>query len=238
MILHIPHSSIKLPDDFKVSGQTDLKLELERMTDWFTDELFSTPDATQIVFPLSRLYCDVERFRDDKDESMAKKGMGVCYATNSFGAKLRDISDQDKENIKSNFYDKHHKLFADAVNQELQGNDKAIIVDCHSFSNKQLPHEDNSERPDFCIGTDPYHTPQIITYKLKDLLESHGYTVAINNPFSGTMVPLEHYGKNKNVISVMIEINRKLYLNADFTKSNNFTKTKETISQLLNLINS
>ena len=76
MILHIPHSSTKLPDNFQVSKGVSLEKEFQRMTDWFTDELFDFPDAKRVVFPYSRLYCDVERFRDDEKEEMAKKGMG------------------------------------------------------------------------------------------------------------------------------------------------------------------
>ena len=81
MILHIPHAST---DTFEKEFLCDLKLELERMTDADTDKLFSHPEATRIVFPVSRLICDVERFEDDAVEPMAKKGMGVCYTSNSF----------------------------------------------------------------------------------------------------------------------------------------------------------
>jgi len=47
-----------------------LALELLCMTDAFTDDLFaSTPfEAARVVFPVSRLVCDVERFANDADE--------------------------------------------------------------------------------------------------------------------------------------------------------------------------
>lgn len=236
MILHIPHSSTELPKDFLVSNETDLAQEFQRMTDWYTDELFDLPDALKIIFPFSRLYCDVERFRDDALESMAKKGMGVCYETNSFGKKLRDVSEEEKEHIKSKFYDKHHSLFTDAVNQELEKNAKAIIIDCHSFSNEPLPHEENLARPDFCIGTDAFHTPKNIVESIKDFLEKLGYSVAINEPFAGTIVPLEHYGKNKNVNSIMIEINRNLYLDKKYQKNQHFEGIQTMIQTMLNFI--
>jgi len=38
-----------------------------------------------------------------------------------------------------------------------------------------------------------------------------GYDVAIDSPFSGTIVPLKHYHKDQRVTSVMIEVNRSLY---------------------------
>jgi hypothetical protein len=43
------------------------------MTDAYTDELFPlTPvEAGRVVFPVSRLVCDVERFSSDDDEPLA-----------------------------------------------------------------------------------------------------------------------------------------------------------------------
>ena len=52
MILHIPHSSTKLPKDFDVLGAVSLEKELQRMTDWHTDELFSYDNASRVVFSL------------------------------------------------------------------------------------------------------------------------------------------------------------------------------------------
>lgn len=237
MILHIPHSSTRLPKDFTVSDETDLQQEFRRMTDWFTDELFDVDEATKIIFPYSRLYCDVERFREDEDESMAKKGMGVCYVTNSFGKKLRDVTENEKEFIKSNFYDKHHADFLHSVENELRLNAKAFIVDCHSFSNEVLPHEESIQRPDFCIGVDKFHTPKKLVDIVEQYLRDEGFSVMINQPFEGTIVPLKFYQKEKKVTSIMIEINRNLYLDESFQKNKNFQKMKNVTNTLLNFIN-
>jgi N-formylglutamate amidohydrolase len=55
------------------------------MTDDHTDELFPiTPaEAGRLIFPLSRLVCDVERFPSDAEEPMANRGMGVIYTRTS-----------------------------------------------------------------------------------------------------------------------------------------------------------
>ena len=61
ILLHIPHSSTYIPEDllgmFTVSKET-LDHELLVMTDRYTDELFDCSD-NRIVFPVSRLICDV-----------------------------------------------------------------------------------------------------------------------------------------------------------------------------------
>ncbi len=230
MILHIPHSSTTLPETFKVQEGVSLEKEFQRMTDWFTDELFDY--STKLVFPFSRLYCDVERFREDADEPMATKGMGVCYTRSSFGGELREVTQKEKSFIKAAYYDTHHKRFTDLVADELK-NGSALIVDCHSFSDEVLPHEESTIRPDICIGTCSFHTPVELTEAVYNHFKGQGYTVAINQPFAGTIVPLEYYKKDKRVESIMIEINRKLYLNKNYKKSKDFAVVKGMIDTLL-----
>ena len=89
-----------------------------------------------------------------------------------------------------------------------------MIIDCHSFASVPLPYEpDQTEhRPDFCIGADPFHTPPIIRDVLVGAIEAEGYTVAIDAPFSRALVPLSVYWKDRRVSSVMIEVNRYLYM--------------------------
>ena len=233
MILHIPHSSTTLPDTFQVSEALSLEKEFQRMTDWFTDELFDSPGAKRVVFPHSRLYCDVERFRDDEKEEMAKKGMGVCYSRSSFGDRLREVNEKEKSIIKSTHYDEHHRRFTDLVAAELKENGSALIIDCHSFSDEVLPHEESNVRPDICIGTDNFHTPKALLSKVYRYFEDQGYTVVVNQPFSGTIVPLKYYEKDQRVSSIMIEVNRKLYLDDNFEKSARFDVVKTLIQSVL-----
>jgi N-formylglutamate deformylase len=112
MILHIPHSSKVIPEDLRdqiVLSDDDLTVELLQMTDAFTDELFALPGATILRFPISRLLVDVERFRDDAEEPMSKKGMGMIYTLTANGKKLkRTLQLQEKDILISQYYDTHH----------------------------------------------------------------------------------------------------------------------------------
>jgi N-formylglutamate deformylase len=90
VILHIPHAARNVPTEEREAvclDDEELGNELLRMTDAYTDELFPpTPvEAGRIVFPISRLICDVERFPSDEDEPMAIRGMGVIYTSTSLG---------------------------------------------------------------------------------------------------------------------------------------------------------
>ncbi|MEZ2144784.1 N-formylglutamate amidohydrolase [Bradyrhizobium sp. DN5] len=95
LVLHIPHSSRLIPPEERAQLTPDdrtLVTELLRMTDAFTDGLFApTPfEAARVVFPVSRLVCDVERFPDDSDEPMALRGMGAVYVKTTNGQPLRE----------------------------------------------------------------------------------------------------------------------------------------------------
>ena len=48
-------------------------------------------------------------------------------------------------------------------------------------------------------------------------LQRLGYSKVRNEPLSGTIVPLKHYRKDQRVQSLMIEINRKLYVKEDYS---------------------
>ena len=51
--------------------------------------------------------------------------------------------------------------------------------------------------------------------------------------YSGSIVPLEYCGKNDNIKSVMIEINKKLYLQSNnMEKNSNFNKIKQEITNV------
>jgi N-formylglutamate amidohydrolase len=83
-VLHLPHTSQEIPREERraiLLDEETLDRELLRMTDAWTDQLFPTTAAerARVVFPVSRLVCDVERFPDDEREPMAARGMGAVY---------------------------------------------------------------------------------------------------------------------------------------------------------------
>ena len=53
--------------------------------------------------------------------------------------------------------------------------------------------------------------------RVESELQCLGYSTVRNEPFSGTIVPLKHYRKDQRVQSLMIEINRKLYVREDYS---------------------
>ena len=237
LILHIPHSSTTIPSlQGYVVGQDILNAEMGKITDWYTNELFSNPTDVSVVAPFSRIFCDPERFTDDSQEVMAKFGMGVLYETLDNGDKMRVVTAQNRAFILENFYDRHHKKLNSSVMEQLKLSHKVLIVDCHSFPSVPLQRALVQDRntPDYNIGTDKFHTPQKLIDFSKDYFENLGYSLGIDTPYSGTMVPMEHYHKNKQVQSIMLEVNRRLYLNEPINqKSKNFEHTKSVVQGFL-----
>ena len=215
LILHIPHSSISIPlKDGYVVNDDVLNLELLKLTDWHTEDLFCSETDIMIIANFSRIFCDPERFADDSKEIMSQFGMGVLYERTDGGELMRTISSQLRERILSEYYWRHHNNLTQAVEDQLEKFSKAIIIDCHSFPDQPFISSVNkrTDRPDFNIGTDSFHTPLKFVDASVDFFRSRGYSLGIDWPYNGSIVPTKYYQQEDNVQSIMLEINRKLYL--------------------------
>ena len=235
MILHIPHSSTFIPEHYNSEWINDPLEAIRVLTDHYTDVLFDYPASQRIVSPISRIICDVERF--ESGEEMEKRfGMGIVYEYDHLQNPLRSVTLELKNEIIDKYYRPHHRALYDAIVEELLRAESAMIVDCHSFNDEQLQHVENTLRPDICIGTDLFHTPTELVLQLVQYLQKYGYSVLVNEPFAGTMVPREYYHKDARVKSVMIEINKRLYLDEAYQKMDDFAKIKSVITEMLNII--
>lgn len=240
VILHKPHASSIVPNKYGyLIGEEELQQEIQLLTDWHTDELFYVDGGINISADFSRIFCDVERFSDDEQEVMSKSGMGFTYTKKDDGSELRYVSAELKSEILNCYYNPHHTRLTSAVERQLSLHDRALIIDCHSFSSKPFQRDLNQEipRPDFCIGTDDFHTPRRLRVLAVLGLRMQGYTVKINDPYVGSIVPTHYYKKDKRVMSIMIEVNRDLYLIPGTNqKSENYCKVKESITTMLSFL--
>lgn len=70
-----------------------------------------------------------------------------------------------------------------------------------------------------------------------NFFKEHNLTTAINKPFKVCFVPLKFLHQDKRIQSIMIEVNRGLYMNEDTgEKNNSFDEIKNIISDLIRLI--
>ena len=241
VILHIPHSSLHIPESYRntiLLNDKQLYREMQRMTDIFCDELYDAPEFTnRLIAPVSRFVCDMERFRDDRFEICAKKGQGLMYTKTSDGKRLRKYNVTLRNQILAEWYDPHHKKLTAMVEEALEKYGKCLVIDCHSFPQKtSIPSKiiKPLAYADFDIGTDGYHTPAPLCDLLCEKVREFGHTVKVNKPFAGAITPMKFYGKDKRVFSVMIETNRKLYeRERNMKKSYGFAKTKDICHALM-----
>jgi N-formylglutamate deformylase len=222
ILLHIPHSSTFLPEELIARTHlmhSELKKYAAYMADLYTDELFIDERMTSIIAPISRLYCDVERYRDDDQEPMSHYQMGVVYEATYDCKPLIDIDETYRDSVLLSYYDKYHAALDDLALSLYQINNSLIVLDCHSFHEAMVVDAGSKREnyPDICIGYSPTTINPIETKLIQQIhnhFEANGYTVAHNVPFSGSLIPNAMLHLN-NVSSVMIEINKRLYLDAN-----------------------
>ncbi len=240
LILHIPHSAKKIPiTEGYVLSKEKINNEILKLTDWHTEDLYNSKDCDKIIFEYSRIFCDPERFSDDSKEPMSKVGMGVLYKKTDENEVMRVISSELREKILNEYYFKHHSKLNNAVKKQIDLNNRALILDCHPFP--EIPMKRSLHkivpRPDYNIGTDKFHTPKKLIDISVNFFKKRNLTLGIDYPFSGSIVPMEYYQKNKNVESIMLEINRKLYLKEGTNeKSENYGDTKKIVQEYIELI--
>ena len=243
LIIHIPHSSTFIPDTelttFSLSSN-GLESELLKMTDRYTDDLFSEArelGGTMFVNRISRLVCDPERFPDDESEPMSKKGMGAVYTKTADGDQLKvdSFNSEEKKRVMDQYFHPYSKALEEEVAKMLETFGKCFIVDGHSFPTIPLHYEDpNSNRPDICFGHDPFHAPSESISALENICRTRDYIFSHNEPFAGSYVPIKYFQKEPRVKSLMIEIRRGMYMDeSSGCKSKQYDQTKKLIFNLL-----
>ena len=216
----MPHASLQIPPEERGGILLDddaLAAELLRLTDRHTDRLFAwirDLGGTLFVNRVSRLVVDPERFPDDAREPMARVGQGAVYTATTSGGPLRAIDPRERSRLMARWYEPYHAALEDLVAGTLDKFEACLVLDAHSFASVPLPGEPDQDpdRPDVCLGTDSFHTPRALVARLAAALGDEGFTVAVDRPFSGSLVPLPWYERDPRVTSLMLEVRRGTYM--------------------------
>jgi N-formylglutamate amidohydrolase len=210
IIFHIPHSSSLIPEYSGYLNMEDVQNEINIVTDWYSEEIFNIKNISKIITPYSKVFCDVSKLPDEF-EVTAKEGRGFFYTRNHKNKPFRKDSNRTnlKTFVKEEYYDKHHEELNSLVEDKLNRNDKVIIIDCHTFTQKH-----NS---DICIASSIIKTPLYLTDYFSYFFSEHNYDISINDPYETTIIPFD-YIEDSRVNSVLVGINKNLYLNSDYSK--------------------
>lgn len=228
VLIHAPHGGKTITDlayGSLIIGQEEIRSEILAMTDSHTGRMALDVSAhalaygknrkTSAVFKnnLSRLVVDPERFPDEREE-MNAVGMGAVYTHGSQRQEIRVNHPAITQRLVDMYFHPYARSLEYHVDAFLKRFNKAMIVDLHSYATIALPYElhQKDQRPEICLGVDKFHTSEEQIARVTEILESHGYETALNVPFSGTYVPLKHYGEDDRVSSMMFEIRRDMYM--------------------------
>ena len=241
MLLNIPHASNNIPkcymDQFILSDE-ELRLELLRMTDLYAEEIFQPETALLLTINISRLVVDVTRLEDDRKEPLCQVGMGKIPMKTSFGKLLRrSLSEQEINGLYSTVYLPFHRTLCKVVEKELMEKGKALIVECHTFPNHPLPYdpEQTTPRLDACVSVSPFHTPyKLLELVMEGLVTDSGISVSPEWPLSRPMVPAVFFNKDSRVSSILIGINRSLFMDEETgEKTSRFTHVAASMHNVL-----
>ena len=218
LLIHIPHDSVVIPSaeraDFVIS-EADLRQEQHWLTDWHTGDLYAKGIAADGIVraEVSRLVVDVERFADDQLERCSLVGMGATYVKTCDGRPLRVLSPERRAELLDRYYWPHHRALNEAAAARLARFGRCVILDAHSFPTGQLPTQVGFSAPlEIGIGTQPGHTSPELRSLAEIFFRANGFTVGVDIPFSGAIVPNRFFGTEPRVQSLMIEVRRDLYM--------------------------
>ena len=219
IVLSIPHSSIDGLATTKWNDKAALLKEVRRWTDWYTDLIF-VPDQRDkiktVVSDYSRFVVDVERLLNDP---MEKIGQGILYT--DFNGIHRAMEKEEEMGMIAYFMG-YIKTLKEMLNEH------SLLIDCHSFPS------DLSEF-DICIGfNDDWSRPSdFIIDLVVEFFKKKGYKVSINSPYSNAIAPETNFVYN----SIMIEINKKVYLNErSLELTDNANILREQLSKLYRIL--
>jgi len=197
IVLHIPHASVGGLGVAKWDNKVALMKEVRKWTDWFTDVIFvpdDRPGVKSVVADYSRFVVDVERLLDDP---MNEIGQGIIYT--KFNGLQRTISDEEQMGMMAYYYSYIKQL-------KSMLNEHSLLIDCHSFPSKLSD-------VDVCIGVnDDWSRPSKFLIELvMECFKQEGYRVELNTPYSHVIAPPMNFRYD----SIMIELNKRIYLNED-----------------------
>lgn len=240
IVANIPHAAAFIPPEYRsqfVLTDAELESEHRAIVDWFTDELYAPivrAGGAALVATMSRLLVDTERFVDDEVETMAARGMGVVYTrTTDLSPLRRPLTRGERAELVSRIYEPYHAALRSLIEHTVARFGRCLILDCHSFPAVALPYEEvdtgpvcvtahspaserGAPRPAICFGTDRVHTPPDLVSRFEAITAEFGWSHARNTPFGGTVVPHAAVG-DERVSSLMLEVNRALYMDEQTT---------------------
>lgn len=228
IVVSIPHSGTYLPKEMKDNLADNIILA---NMDWYLPKLYNFLQdlgITTIINNISRYVIDPNReISNSKNDSYIKN---YVYTKTTFNYEMykKSLDSIEIDNRLENYYIPYHKAIFNALNNKLTQFNKIYLIDLHSFG-KDI--EEN-----IVLGNRNEQTASFeFTNLVKNSLESQGFKISLNKPYSGGYI-IRKYATD-NVETVQIELSYKKYIenrifgNEEFPKINTdlFNETQEKL---------
>lgn len=232
LVLSSPHSGKLLPEEFL----NNVKMSLEALRsneDSFVDELVlpaSNQGIPLLAMNISRAFIDANRDKIEIDPKMyynhpeknevqngirCRVGLGVVHRINAMRENIYDgLLDYDEvlDRIKY-IHETYHKRLQQLIDRSLKKFGFCFVLDCHSMPSKICSVMQDNRAIDFCLGTlFDQSCPPEMSHFLKQALEDRNYKVSENCPYSGAFITFNYCQPRKNIYTMQLEMNRKLYM--------------------------
>ena len=215
-VFHVPHDGWEFPSELisAVCIPEDRFMGYhEKMRD--TDMIRAVPEAYRggdmcQRFTVSRLLCDVERFIGP-EEVMERYGMGYCYEKAYDGTVIKHVTEELKQATLV-YYRKHHE----GMDRIADRHPSILLFDLHSYSDEIIPRDlirEGQRTPDLCIGTEAAFTPLALVQIVRKHFSAAGFSIAVNDPYSGCYIPNGVLSGNSSCdcVPIMLEIHKRMY---------------------------
>tara|TARA_Y100000768_G_scaffold372328_1_gene339894 strand:+ start:94 stop:975 length:882 start_codon:yes stop_codon:yes gene_type:complete len=251
LIISSPHSGTLLDDNLLAKRKKDI-YRFDSMQDMYVNELSSGLDKfgfTVLQSNISRVVIDLNRNINEIDPKIinnlpsdvevnlsdkVRSGIGLIAIKDVYGNKIYDEK-LDWLDIKlrvDNYYLPWHNTLKNQINKFLYKFKRVLIIDMHSMPSKTIY---NNKLADFVIGNNFGKSSSNISIKiLSRLIKSYGYSVSINDPYSGGYITKNYSSIDKNIQCIQLEIKKSLYMNEkNFTKNDNFEDFELNLKQII-----
>jgi len=227
-----PHSGRYYPSDFATKAT---RSELRLAEDAYVDELLSdAPDCGVYLLEAnySRCYIDVNREETDIDPGLlserwpadlaptekSTRGLGLIRRWIIPGVEVnaRSLSVAEVRSRIETVYRPYRDALASLVEEIRSTHGFVWHINWHSmkaFGNVMTPDGPGAARPDFVVSDrNGRSAGQAFRSLVVDRLRRLGYVVALNDPYVGGSIIERTGNPARDIHSVQIEINRRLYL--------------------------
>ena len=221
-VFHIPHDGYDRPAELMRSvciSEDDFDYYDAVMSDVGISGFIPRAHYTGsnvVRFDVCRILCDVERFIGPQ-EVMEQYGMGFCYERAYDGTKIKHVTDELRKKTLV-YYNEHHAR----MDRLCDRHERILLFDLHSYHDEIVPAaflQPGRKTPDLCIGADDRFTPPALMEILRRRFEEAGFSVAVNDPYSGTFVPnaVLSGASECDLVSVMLEFHKRTYCDEYFS---------------------